>query len=72
MAVETTTTSASAIDKARIAALTEREMAKLAQRTPASKERYERAVKVMPKGVPSSFQESDPWPVYVERASASP
>jgi hypothetical protein len=36
MAVETTTTSASAIDKARIAALTEREMAKLTQRTPAS------------------------------------
>jgi len=71
MVVETTTTSASAIDKARIAALTEREMAKLAQRTPASKERYERAVKVMPKGVPSSFQESDPWPVYVERGAGT-
>jgi len=71
MAVETTTTSASAIDKARIAALTEREMAKLAQRTPASKERYERAVKVMPKGVPSSFQENDPWPVYVERGAGT-
>jgi glutamate-1-semialdehyde 2,1-aminomutase len=71
MAVETTTTSASAIDKARIAALTEREMAKLTQRTPASKERYERAVKVMPKGVPSSFQESDPWPVYVERGAGT-
>jgi glutamate-1-semialdehyde 2,1-aminomutase len=71
MALETTTTSASAIDKARIAALTEREMAKLTQRTPASKERYERAVKVMPKGVPSSFQESDPWPVYVERGAGT-
>jgi len=71
MAVETTTTGASAIDKARIAALTEREMAKLAQRTPASEERYERAVKVMPKGVPSSFQESDPWPVYVERGAGT-
>ncbi len=71
MAVETTTTSASAIDQGRIAALTEREMAKLTQRTPASKERYERAVKVMPKGVPSSFQESDPWPVYVERGAGT-
>jgi glutamate-1-semialdehyde 2,1-aminomutase len=71
MALETTTSSASAIDKARIAALTEREMAKLTQRTPASKERYERAVKVMPKGVPSSFQESDPWPVYVERGAGT-
>jgi len=71
MALETTTTRASAIDKARIAALTEREMAKLTQRTPASKARYERAVKVMPKGVPSSFQESDPWPVYVERGAGT-
>ena len=71
MAVETTTTGASAIDQARIAALTEREMAKLAERTPASKERYERAVKVMPKGVPSSFQENDPWPVYVERGAGT-
>ena len=46
-------------------------MAKLAERTPASKERYERAVKVMPKGVPSSFQENDPWPVYVERGAGT-
>ena len=71
MTVETTTTGASAIDRSRIAALTEREMAKLAERTPASKERYERAVKVMPKGVPSSFQENDPWPVYVERGAGT-
>ncbi len=71
MTVETTTTGASAIDRSRIAALTERQMAKLAERTPASKERYERAVKVMPKGVPSSFQENDPWPVYVERGAGT-
>ena len=67
MTVQTTTTGVSPIDRARIAALTEREMAKLADRTPASRQRYERAVKVMPKGVPSSFQENDPWPIYVER-----
>src|SRR2546427_1757427 len=71
MTVETTATGASAIDRARIAELTEREMAKLAERTPASKQRYERAVKVMPKGVPSSFQENDPWPVYVERGEGT-
>ena len=47
-----TPTGASAIDRARIAELTELQMAKLAERTPASKERYERAVKVMPKGNP--------------------
>ncbi|HSF03138.1 MAG TPA: aspartate aminotransferase family protein [Solirubrobacterales bacterium] len=71
MPLETPTTEASAIDRSRIAALTEREMAKLAERTPASKQRYERAVKVMPKGVPSSFQENDPWPVYVERGAGT-
>ena len=71
MTVETTATGTSAIDRARIAALTEREMAKLSERTPASKQRYERAVKVMPKGVPSSFQENDPWPVYVERGEGA-
>ena len=71
MPLETPTTGAAAIDRSRIAALTEREMAKLAERTPASKERYERAVKVMPKGVPSSFQENDPWPVYVERGAGT-
>jgi glutamate-1-semialdehyde 2,1-aminomutase len=71
MTVETTTTGTSAIDRARIAALTEREMAKLTERTPASKQRYERAVKVMPNGVPSSFQVNDPWPVYVERGEGS-
>jgi glutamate-1-semialdehyde 2,1-aminomutase len=71
MPLETPTTEASAIDRSRIAALTEREMAKLAERTPASKQRYQRAVKVMPKGVPSSFQENDPWPVYVERGAGT-
>jgi glutamate-1-semialdehyde 2,1-aminomutase len=71
MTVETSATGISTIDRARIAALTEREMAKLAERTPASKQRYERGVKVMPKGVPSSFQENDPWPIYVERGEGS-
>src|ERR671936_2348407 len=71
MTVETTTTGTSTIDRARIAELTEREMAKLGERTPASRQRYERAVKVMPKGVPSSFQENDPWPVYVERGEGT-
>jgi glutamate-1-semialdehyde 2,1-aminomutase len=71
MTVKTTTSGSSAIDRARIAELTAREMAKLEERTPASKGRFERAVKVMPKGVPSSFQENDPWPVYVERGEGT-
>jgi glutamate-1-semialdehyde 2,1-aminomutase len=71
MTVETTAAGRTAIDRKRIAELTEREMAKLTERTPESKRRYERAVKVMPGGVPSSFQENDPWPVYVERGEGT-
>ena len=71
MTVETTAAGQTAIDRKRIAQLTEREMAKLTERTPESKLRYERAVKVMPGGVPSSFQENDPWPVYVERGKGT-
>jgi glutamate-1-semialdehyde 2,1-aminomutase len=71
MTVDTTTTSAATIDRGRIAALTEAEKAKFAERTTASKERYERAVKVMPAGVPSSFQQNDPWPTYIERGDGA-
>ena len=72
MTVETGTTGAAkTIDAARIAELTETESAKLAERTGASKERYERAVKVMPGGVPSSFQQNDPWPTYIERGDGA-
>src|SRR5918996_105540 len=71
MPVEATAHGESTIDRARIAELTEREQAKLAERTPASKQRFERGVKVMPGGVPSSFQEAEPWPVYLERGSGA-
>jgi len=59
------------IDRRRVAELTERERKRFAERTPRSGEHYERARKVMPKGVPSSFQENDPWPVYVERGTGA-
>jgi glutamate-1-semialdehyde 2,1-aminomutase len=55
------------IDRRRVAALTDTQRRLLAERTPRSGEHYERARRVMPKGVPSSFQENDPWPIYVER-----
>jgi glutamate-1-semialdehyde 2,1-aminomutase len=71
MPVEATTEGTSAIDRERLAALTERKLTKLADRTPQSKRRYERGVKVMPGGVPSSFQENDPWPVYLERGEGA-
>ncbi len=69
--VETTTHGAAEIDRGRLAELTEREQAKLAERTPASKQRHERGLAVMPGGVPSSFQENDPWPVYLERGEGA-
>jgi glutamate-1-semialdehyde 2,1-aminomutase len=71
MPVETTTEGTSAIDRGRVKKLTDRELARLTERTPASKERYERGVKVMPGGVPSSFQTNDPWPIYLERGEGA-
>ena len=71
MTIESTAQGRTTIDRARIAELTEREMQKLADRTPQSKERYERGVKVMPNGVPSSFQVNKPWPVYLERGQGA-
>jgi glutamate-1-semialdehyde 2,1-aminomutase len=68
---ETTSGAAKTIDRGRIAALTEAEQAKFRERTHASAERFERALKVMPGGVPSSFQQNDPWPTYIERGAGS-
>ncbi len=59
------------IDRKRIAALTEAQQEQLRNRTGRSAETFKRAVEVMPNGVPSSFQERDPWPVYVTRGSGS-
>src|SRR2546430_16794549 len=67
MGVESSTTGASGIDRKRIESLTEGQMAAFRQRTGHSAEYFQRATKVMPNGVPSSFQANDPWPVYVER-----
>jgi glutamate-1-semialdehyde 2,1-aminomutase len=60
-----------AIDPARVAALTEREKATLVERTRRSGEYFARACAVMPGGVPSQFQRNDPWPVYVERGEGA-
>jgi glutamate-1-semialdehyde 2,1-aminomutase len=71
MPVQVSRRGESTIDRGRVAELTERERARLAERTPRSKERYERGRAVMPGGVPSSFQENDPWPVYLERGEGA-
>jgi glutamate-1-semialdehyde 2,1-aminomutase len=59
------------IDRKRVAELTEAEQAHLRNSTRRSAETYERAVRSMPNGVPSSFQARDPWPVYIDRGEGS-
>ena len=58
------------IDPARIAQLTEREEAHLNAETSGSARMYERSRKVMPIGVPSSYQVRAPHPIFLERGSA--
>src|SRR3954463_14276532 len=55
------------LDRSRIAELTERETARLDERTPKSGEMYRRADRVLSSGVASSYQLRDPWPIYLER-----
>ncbi len=71
MTVESSTKGVSGLDRKRIESLTEGQMASFRERTGRSAEYYQRAVKVMPNGVPSSFQANDPWPVYIERGVGS-
>ena len=67
----TITLDETAIDPARVAALTEQERTKLVERTRRSGEYFARASAVMPGGVPSQFQKNDPWPVYIERGEGA-
>lgn len=55
------------IDRSRIAELTERETARLNEATKGSGEMYERARRHLTSGVASSYQEREPWPIYLER-----
>jgi glutamate-1-semialdehyde 2,1-aminomutase len=59
------------IDRGRIAELTEREFARLNDRTPGSKEMYERARRTLSGGVASSYQVRDPWPIYLSHGRGS-
>src|SRR5215210_674668 len=54
-----------------VATLTERKRATLLARTRRSGEYFERARQVMPGGVPSQFQRTEPWPTYVERGEGA-
>src|SRR6187455_2631947 len=59
------------IDRARLTELIERERGKLLARTEGSQRYYERALAVMPRGVPSSFQAADPRPIYLSHGEGS-
>lgn len=69
--VETSTGGEGSVDPKKLASLTEAQQEAFRNRTGRSAETYARAEKVMPGGVPSSFQMSDPWPVYLERGEGS-
>jgi len=56
---------------ARARQIGEQEMARLLERTGASARLYERAVRLLPFGVVSSFQKMQPYPVYVTRGRGS-
>ena len=56
---------------ARAKEITERELVTYSERTKKSQAASERARKVLPAGVPSSFQAYDPHPVVVKYASGS-
>src|SRR3954462_9880990 len=60
-----------AIDRGRLRDLTQRERALFLERTNGSQAKYERAVQVMPKGVPSSFQAGEPRPIYLSHGADS-
>jgi glutamate-1-semialdehyde 2,1-aminomutase len=59
------------IDRERIRELTEREERTLNERTPKSREMYERARNALAGGVASSYQLRDPWPIYLERGEGA-
>jgi glutamate-1-semialdehyde 2,1-aminomutase len=60
-----------AIDPRRIAELTEHEEREFISKRQKSRELWERASKAMPRGVPSSFQDTPPQPVFIDRGQGS-
>jgi glutamate-1-semialdehyde 2,1-aminomutase len=59
------------LDRARIRDLTEREAARLDERTRASEALFQRARQTLSAGVASSYQTRDPWPIYLDRGDGA-
>jgi glutamate-1-semialdehyde 2,1-aminomutase len=69
--VRTVPSTSAPIDLDRVAALLAKEWDRFAAQTPGSAAHYERALKAMPLGVPSSFQHWDPYPIAIESAKGA-
>jgi glutamate-1-semialdehyde 2,1-aminomutase len=65
------TTAKAGLDRSRIAELTEREQRRLDERTPESHKLYERARSSLSGGIASSYQQRDPWPIYLSHGLGS-
>ncbi len=59
------------VPTSRVAELTKKEEEKFRQARPRSRQLWTEARSVMPRGVPSSFQDSSPQPVFMERGKGS-
>src|SRR3979411_177554 len=65
------TTTTREVPASRLAELIQGEEEKFRQARPRSKQLWTEAREVMPRGVPSSFQDASPQPVFVERGRGS-
>ena len=59
------------LDRQRIRVLAAQELAALDERTPRSGQLHQRARRVLPGGVVSTFQARRPWPVYISRGEGA-
>src|SRR6202158_345795 len=62
---------ARAVSTTRVKELTAREEERFRQARPRSQKLWKEAREVLPRGVPSSFQDSSPQPVFIERGRGS-
>jgi glutamate-1-semialdehyde 2,1-aminomutase len=65
------TAGSAAIDRKRVAELTEREELRLERETPKSYELFKRASKSLANGVSSTYQMRDPYPIYFSHGKGS-
>jgi glutamate-1-semialdehyde 2,1-aminomutase len=69
--MQSNTTPSRPLDRDRVHRISARELDRLNENTPASAALYERARKTLCKGVGSSYQCRDPWPIYIRDGKGS-